>query len=68
VPGNYTVTVEGVPGTSGEIEVYLNGQIPESITGGRETGSNGNILGIAVDFEQGPEKYIQKTLRIVLKK
>jgi hypothetical protein len=63
----YSVVAEGVSGSSGILEFFTNGQEIENVENGTLTGSHGNIFKIAIMFDHGKEKYIQKTVIVTLK-
>lgn len=63
----YTIILEGVPGTSGTFELYINGQEIKSLEGGVNLGKNGPVVKFEVTFEKGSSRYIEKTVTINLR-
>ncbi len=62
----YTVEMEGVPGSIGKLEIYINGQQIIRVEGGEIRGQHNQITQIEVLFENGTMKYATKSVKIVL--
>jgi hypothetical protein len=63
----YIIELEGKPGSTGSVKVYINNQELEKIENGKILGKKGNIVDIEVTFEAGKESYLNKSVIIFLK-
>jgi glycogen debranching enzyme len=63
----YTIDLEGVPGTVGKLEIYVNGQELESVNGGEIRGKFNQVVQIAVAFEKGTSRYTATSVMIRIK-
>jgi len=63
----YIIELEGKPGSTGSVKVYINNQEIEKIENGKIVGRNGNIVDIGVTFEAGNESWKNKSVTIFLK-
>ncbi len=66
IGNTYFIQAENIPGTSSDLNIYCNGMIPGNIKNGKLVRSDGKILMVHVNFDQGQSGYVRKTVAIEL--